>query len=1142
MPQRYHIIRNSKMSVDRVDVERELSVDVNRTTSQLRGGDIKSTIDLNEQYLKERNSCTDYRLMLTIKPYCTNVLFNPLTEVVWGEGSESAYNISFYDRTDIINGEHIQVDKIHLDKKDIRGKTNVNTCDMIRNTEYSREGVSIKDANGNDIHFDYHPGVDIFNNHIIRNKSYRIVNASNKIYKSDVATDIFNTIADYMRDANGMRLKRCCRKSVDDVAMIEKHLYDKEDILPYYTGEAISENLKEQDGWFGFYNTSVISAKDENGNDMDISRVINNKGNCEFIDMYPDRSLFSFVPKYNPYRNRLEYNWEYAITYAFESAKTYKYVTIDEHEHQICKEAPFNIIQSGTDDNAVNGLFALNVEYRRLPNGAGAVFFRSAVKHNLKPLDSVYLYFNLDEKNGQWRKTSHTYIVDGVGDINHKNEEYYFYITNLDFLEEVFCTPYLCDISSSQADRSYTAWEYVRDYFYDEFYDTNKVLGSGDNITEFNDFSADDTYVPGQYIEKDGLIYRTKNKHSGPWDEGADFEPRDGHGYTKAGLVTHLGDNIVDYPFYGEKDERTGLTNIPTANDWFISVNGVVYILTNHDRHVVYDGSGDCDSFIQGIINNAFGYADKYTGNDNYKSGESYNYIENNVGVYQDYVSVRFVKTNGNLECNYYVRKFKKVPGSSGITLDNETYKLAFSNTIYGDSIVQSVFTDNINIAGLKDNLGRDLTEVFLTVVKTNKGHDKWYNGKVYNAEDIEYSHCFGNVTCGFEISNQIDDVIGIKAKRSELIDVTLINQYGNQFSEEVQEATGDENIPGFTTIPNCIDIDGFTTDDINIGNEWFYGDVVEFCPWTCEETPISDVCFRFNTAQRELNDSDNNAIGIIFDEISSDDYDKSFNICTYKVSQSINRKEGYYYKAHYRIPLRELSPVIQDCHPYLSVLTTVPIQMDGIYILVKTSLKHRLLDCTKVLLRDTRPEFATEWWLDVVSIIDDYTFIMQTISKDDENYQDWVTVCKCLNDKSYTLRAKNPNIPDNATKIGVNTYLWRDAVGVLDLDSDSEVSKYVFANGNVYVDNCFNFFLKRQDPYDTNKLYFDGSQSKIVGGEEVKTYCICNSDDSPSTNNSGNCEQMDAIDKWFIADTESKAMKRESNFEYNDQDYTAEC
>ena len=37
-----------------------------------------------------------------------------------------------------------------------------------------------------------------------------------------------------------------------------------------------------------------------------INRVINNKDIGAFVDMYPDRSLYSILPKYNKYRNSKE--------------------------------------------------------------------------------------------------------------------------------------------------------------------------------------------------------------------------------------------------------------------------------------------------------------------------------------------------------------------------------------------------------------------------------------------------------------------------------------------------------------------------------------------------------------------------------------------------------------------------------------------------------------------------------------------------------------------------------------------------------------------------------------------------------------------------------------------------------------------
>lgn len=1086
MSENFEIIRNSKMSVDSVDVERNVTFDINQSSSFLNDTDIKSVIDLNEQYLKERNACKDYRLILTVKPYCTNVLFNTCTECVFNEGSD--------DMDVVMEDDTIDAKTMAIIGDKIKGKkNNVTIYDMVRNTEYSREGIG----------FEYHPGLDIFNNHIIRNKSYRIVNDYNKTLNRNA----FNTISDTMRYADGSTLKRCCRLSVENSTMKDKHLYDKDDILPFYTGEAISENLREQDGWFGFYNTSVISAKSVGGKDMDISRVINSKSNCEFIDMYPDRTLFSFIPKYNQHRNRLEYNWDYAITYAFESTTTYH--VCENTGNEGCKdvEKDFNLIQNG----GVNAIATITVEYRKLPNGSGAIFFRSAVKHNLKPMDKVYIYFDENEDGYDWHKSCKSYLVSGIGDINHKEQDYYFYITDLDLLEEIFCTPYLCDINPQQANHTYGAWNYVRDYFYTE-YVPNKVP----------DFDENKITRVDQLVKYGSQVYIATQEHTGMWDS-SHFEVFDVN-------------SAVEYPDEVEIDGKFegGLTNIPTANDWFIKVkdtdvpNARYFILCNHDRNIEYDGSTDAFLFIQDIINNAFTNNDEYplTNPKDRRTDDEVN-TNNEVnqtmlGEFSDYISIRFAKTNGNYNCNYYVRKFKKIPGVNGITLDNETYQLAFSDTIYGDKIAQTVFTDSINVSGLKDNLGRDLTEVFFTIIKTNRGHTKWYGDNdadstgdqnPYNDPDIEYSHCFGSVTCGFDLSKEIDDTLNVRMTRGDYYDVTLIN-------------------PGATkqTIPNNHETDGFSTKDIKIDDEWFYGDIVEFCPWTCEETVLSDVCFRFNTEQRDRLVGDD--VNFHFDEILSDDYDDAgFKVTTYGVKRITYRPEGYYYKPHYRIKLRDLSPVIQGYHPYISVLEAIPIQIDGIYILVRCTLKHNLDKDSKVLLRDTTTTNTTEWWLDVVYVVDDYNFVMTTIPRTDPNYVDWTFICYYINNNQYTLRAQNKDIPEKAARLGVNTFVWRNAMDVLDITNvDSDVNNYVFANNSIYIDKCFNFYLKRQDPYKVNGLYFDGSA------------CVIECDTNIEDNACEGALDMSTIDKWFLGDRESMAEKNPSDLEYNDPEYETLC
>jgi hypothetical protein len=467
-------------------------------------------------------------------------------------------------------------------------------------------------------------------------------------------------------------------------------------------------------------------------------------------------------------------------------------------------------------------------------------------------------------------------------------------------LDEIFCTPYWWDIEPGQVNHQYDAWDYVRDIFYTEY---NGTAIGDDRFVEYPDQIGEGT--------------------------GADEK--------------HLGG---------------GLTNIPNETDAYIKVKNygasgsTKYILFNHDRNIQYDETiHDCESFIEGIINNAFTNNDTYPETNPNDSGGTNTEVNPSMnGLFSDYIAVRFVKTNGNYDCSYYVRKFKQVPdpnivfgetiisdstntnttpkgvvwikdgieitgtreagvdtynklylvpritddGSQeysqyitvksvvgdtveyrwerrAMTLDNETYPVAFSNTIYGDPVAQTTFTDNINVKGLKDNLGRDLSEVFLTIVKSNRGYKKWYglvdsdndgvdeehdntgDQNVYNDPDIEYSHCFGAVTCGFELSKLRNDTANIRDMRSELIDVTMININNDKA----------------TTIPNDERYDGFTTADIEISDNWFYGDIVELCPWTCIETPISDVCFRFNTAQRENVENGTDSI-FVFDKGNS--------------------------------------------------------------------------------------------------------------------------------------------------------------------------------------------------------------------------------------------------------------------------------
>ena len=421
-------------SVNSTDRQNFLDVELKNTSKLSHFTDIKATIDQYEQFNTERENCNKYRLILTINPYCTNVLFNPFTEIVYAEGASEYRNqenvILFNGCEAIVNGDTSDDSKApaqdhagQLNKAKVYGNTQPNRVQMVMNTEYSKPGCAndSKDKNGRTItdeNYVYHPGYDIFNNHILRNKSFKIVN---KPENENDHESFFNTIADKMRYADGKQVEYRRRESLQDDTMPErdKHLYDYADILQFSNGDAINANLTEENGWYGFINTSTIQSRDSNFDELNIGRVLNDRKSCEFIDMYPDRTLYSFNPKYNKYQHREEYNWEVILTYPYKNVVTDK------------KNNDYKVVKDGE----CNGLLILSAVKTMSPSNETIILFRCMTKHGLKRGDTVRFYYI--EKEGEskkWQQYEKNFIVRNVGNLENEQKEYYFYINDMDFI------------------------------------------------------------------------------------------------------------------------------------------------------------------------------------------------------------------------------------------------------------------------------------------------------------------------------------------------------------------------------------------------------------------------------------------------------------------------------------------------------------------------------------------------------------------------------------------------------------------------------------------------------------------------------------------------------------------------------------
>lgn len=210
----------------------------------------------------------------------------------------------------------------------------------------------------------------------------------------------------------------------------------------------------------------------------------------------------------------------------------------------------------------------------------------------------------------------------------------------------------------------------------------------------------------------------------------------------------------------------------------------------------------------------------------------------------------RFKKVVAGQESVYYWRIFEKVATRSTSVIeddDYEIYPLVFANNIYNDDITQFVFNEDIDVTQLTDNLGRPLSELYLTLIKT-QGNDlnTGFNG-------------FTNIKSGLEIP--------------------FMSQISSNTSiPDIRRIHDGTTLPVPTHIP--------LENNILISQNGFYGDVVEYNRFKVQETILGEVQHRFNTVNRIGNGN--------------------------SVAQG-PRQEGYYYKAHHPIIIRNFSTYIEQ-------------------------------------------------------------------------------------------------------------------------------------------------------------------------------------------------------------------------------------
>ena len=158
--------------------------------------DVSEIVSQYDQYLLERESCNKIRLTCQVNPICTNVLFNPITEIVRYEGSNNVELLNYLEgkgSTDLKNTDLLYKTTDVLCSSNLNGNSGSGKhhTNAIRDTQLSNT------KNG----FIYHCGLDIFNNHLIRSNTFKTVckmpdNFNPTSYTEDYKG--FNTITDLM--------------------------------------------------------------------------------------------------------------------------------------------------------------------------------------------------------------------------------------------------------------------------------------------------------------------------------------------------------------------------------------------------------------------------------------------------------------------------------------------------------------------------------------------------------------------------------------------------------------------------------------------------------------------------------------------------------------------------------------------------------------------------------------------------------------------------------------------------------------------------------------------------------------------------------------------------------------------------------
>lgn len=918
------IILNEYKNTESVNNNILLKENFVRSSKLIQNNHFEKIIDQQQVFLDERESCGNYNLNVTIEPYCTNVLFNPTTEISSGGTQINDKNLKYET---ILNGVNSDVE--------------------------------------------FKPGYDIFNNHVFRRK----------VFKTG------ETIHDY---------------NIDEINSFQN---------------TITNYLVENEGWIGFPNQTQIGGKN----------LFKNKKSCEFIDMYPDRSLFSFKEKY--VNDSTQYNWKYCITYS--NREIYDHPLVGNYNGDVLENG-IKIIEYAVDQNFVTESTPLN------NNSVNYLNLKTEYNHGLKVGDQIEIdgledssgnnIFNVHKlggNNGFDNKNNNFVIKGDFSNYKLSNQNIYFDINvifKINYNDGGIITsdiktkansPISFEITPNEG-YLITGFEYAGKFYYiNGSYSDLTIQGSEINGIKVNisnivrETTGNTTTITG-YLRKDKY---TLNLYTNNTD----------HCYITPGKTEILtgGTFVFDYNTSVDLIAWTDYINYYSFSGWYLDWTGnkdtskllskeknfKLSITDNYNITGVFELISENQN--SGITTDV---SYKFIENTSSYSEPSYSLTQKSVNPYfiGDKFSIpilnkRIRKVKNGVKSKYYIRVFKKI-NVNDIKIE---YPLAFSRTIYNDSITQIGYVSDVNLSNYIDNKNRPLTEIFFTIIKNN------VNG--------EESGIFTPIISGVEGDKLMNNY---NVKKINLIDV---------------------NLP--------------IESNITIDNEEFYGDIIEYNPIELIENKLVDIQHRFNTNQREFY---TNNLDIWYTKYPTDK--KMTKI------KGKNRKEGYYYKPHYRIPIKGLSKNINQIG-LSEILTCEDKLINGSDFLEITTQKKQSLnvnDLVKIYLYDNNDKLFWSQFCVVKNINDKKVVISKPLNFSQS--------------KKLKIRLIPNNSPLYFEDLNDGRTLYREVLGTWDLSVNEKLKELKFSNGRLYVNDIFKFYMKRQDPFGESGLLYTSFPNDIIG------------------------------------------------------------